>query len=190
MLKRITFPLFIMVILASFSLPLFAQQPFFRQQAGNWLIAGFPSTNGKNAFCGAEYEFGDGSRFTVYSDLIDGELYLGLHNTRWNIGDEPNSRNQLRINFIARNGHIKGGTADFILLNKNTIVIPGVNPKAFLPDFMDREKLELVMPGTITNAEIPLGNSTRAIELLIKCVDAGGTQAPPTQQKKKKEVDA
>lgn len=188
MIKRITLSTLVLAILAAFSLPLYAQQAFFRQQVGNWLIVGLPSQEGKNAVCGAEYGFGDGSRLTVYSDLVDGELYLALHNTRWNIGDEPNSRSQLRVNFIARNGHIKGAPAEFIIINKNTIIIPNVNAKAFIPDFMDRHKLEFVMPGTITNAEIPLDNSTRAVEMLIKCVDAGSTQAPPA--KKKKETDA
>lgn len=182
MLKRILLSL---TILFTSTISVLSQQDFFTEKADNWIIVGRPSVDNKNAFCGAELSFRDGSAFTLYKDLIDGEVYIVLSNTRWNIGDPPQSRSKLRLNFVSRGGDVKGGTIDYLLLNKNTIVIPGINSGAFIPDFMARHKLEIIMPGTIENATIPLDGTTRAVELLAKCVDVAGTQAPPKSGGKK-----
>lgn len=188
MLKRLTLSSLVLAILAAFALPLYAQQPFFNSRADNWIVIGLPSRGDKNAVCGAEYAFKDGSTFTLYSDLIDGELYLTVHNTRWSIGDKPGSKANLRMNFYDRSGNVNGGTAEFILIDKNTVVVPGLNPKVFIRDFVNKNKLELIMPGTIDNAEITLEGSSKAIDLLVQCVNSAGKQEPP--KPKKKESDA
>lgn len=184
MIKRITFSLLIAAIIAAFSFPVFAQQAFYSEKFDNWIILGVPSNNGKNAVCGAELALKDGSTFAIFSDLIDGELYFSVTNTRWNIGDPVNSKATLKLNFHGSND-IKSGTADYLLMSKNVIIVPHLNAQKFLHDFMDRTSMELVMPGSIEDITIPLDGSTRATEHLVRCVQGAGKQAPPKAEKKK-----
>jgi hypothetical protein len=173
-----------LALLLAFTMPVATQEAFFAKQAGPWDIEGVPSHGPKNAACGAKYQFGDGSTFVLYSDLIDGELYAIVYNVAWNL--QPNPQNApstvLRMNFHAKGKFVEGKMANYLALDKGTIAIPNILFQVFLPPFTEHDRLELVMPGDIPNAVIPLVGSMEAVKTLIECVKAGGKQAPPKKQ--------
>jgi len=90
-------------------------------------------------------------------------------NNSWNINDPPNTRANARLNFQSGNT-ISGGSATFELLNKNTIRFRGLMADRFLPDFVSAQKLIIVMPGTISNAEVNLTGTSNGIDVLSNCV--------------------
>jgi hypothetical protein len=123
-----------------------------------------------NPACYAEINWRDGSRFQLIRDLADGELYIFLQNMTWNIAD-PSGVYRLRANF-SRNGQTNGINFEYNLLNKNTIVIRNIKKETFLPLFVNNQKMTLVMPGSIQNAEIDLTGSSRSLAEISRCIDA------------------
>jgi hypothetical protein len=57
-------------------------------------------------------------------------------------------------------------------VNKNTIVIRNINKEQFLPLFTGNQRMTLVMPGSIQNAEIDLTGSAKSLTEISKCIDA------------------
>lgn len=124
----------------------------------------------ENPACYAEVNWRDGSRLQIIRDLADGELYIFLRNNTWNIIDPPGVY-QLRANFH-RNGSVNGINFAYNLINKNTIVIRNIKKEVFLPLFTDNQRMVLVMPGAISNAEVDLTGSTRTLNEISKCIEA------------------
>jgi hypothetical protein len=112
----------------------------------------------------------DGSTFELVKDLADGELYIRLQNNSWNIIDEPGEY-KMRLNIHYPDGDINGNDFSYLLINKNTIVIPQIEAESFVPAFHDGSNLVMVMPGDIPNAEVSLNKSRYALELLAECID-------------------
>lgn len=177
MFKRVAASLLALVLLST---PTNAsEKPFFSEESGDWKVVGTSSTGKKNAACGAHFYFRDGSAFAIYSDLIDGELYVVLHNVVWVINDVPGETGSVRLNFHKGEAFASGGTALYSLIDKNTIALPNLNYEKFLGAFAVNDSLVLIMPGTVPNAKIPLAGSGGATKLLAQCIKAGGKQAPP-----------
>jgi hypothetical protein len=165
--------------------PVSSQEVFYSHKADLWDITGTPSTGAKNAVCEAKYVFRDGSAFALYSDLIDGELYVIIYNVTWNLPPkQPGSPTaSLRMNFHAANGaFVEGKKANYLTLSKNVIAIPMILPEAFLPPFIAHDKLEVIMPDDIPNATIPLKGSSDALSSLTRCIKSAGKQSPPKKQ--------
>ena len=152
-----------------------ASQQFFNVDVrpGPYYVYGVTSNgqNNDNPACYAEINWRDGSRFQLIRDLADGELYIFLRNSTWNISDAPGNY-RMRMNFHNRNGQISGLNFEYKLINKNTIVIRNIIKEQFLPLFSNNTRAVFVMPGSIQNAEIDLTGSTRTLAEISNCVDA------------------
>lgn len=161
------------VVLASlfFTTTALAQQLFFSAPnlRGNWQVVGDNGTETLHPACKLVMVWQDGSSFELIKDLADGELYILMVNNSWSINDPPNTRANARLNFHSSN-MISGGSATFELLNKNTIRFRGLMADRFLPDFVSAQKLIIVMPGTISNAEVSLEGTRNGIDVLSNCV--------------------
>lgn len=127
-----------------------------------------------NPACYAEVNFQDGSSFQLIRDLADGELYIFMRNNVWNIGDVPGVY-QLRANFTKNGRVVEGLNFKYNLINKNTLVIRNIKKEIFLPLFVLNQRMEIVMPGSIQNASIDLTGTSRALEEIVKCIDAART---------------
>jgi opacity protein-like surface antigen len=123
-----------------------------------------------NPACYAEVNYRDGSRFQLIRDLADGELYIYMHNTTWNISD-PVGVYQLRANFTRNNQVVNGVNFSFNLINKNTIVIRNIDKDRFIPLFTGNQRMIFVMPGSIQNAEIDLTGSSKSLAEVSRCID-------------------
>lgn len=129
--------------------------------------------NNENPTCYAEITWRDGSRFQLIRDLADGELYIYFKNNTWNISDAPGVF-QLRANFEGNNT-VSGLNFQYELLNKNTIVIRNIRKDHFLPLFSGSNKMTLVMPGSIQNAEVSLTGSSKSLAEISKCIEASSS---------------
>ena len=151
-----------------------SSETFFSEDVrpGPYYVYGVTANAEKNMnpVCYAEVTWRDGSKFQLIRDLADGELYIWFQNMTWNISD-PASVYRLRANFV-RNGQVNGLNFEYNLVNKNTIVIRNIIKEQLLPLFSGNQKMTLVMPGTIQNAEIDLTGSSRALAEISRCVEA------------------
>lgn len=145
-----------------------AQNTFFHTNIRDWIVYGINNSEPLNPTCNGEKKFGDGSFFTLIKDLADGELYILFHNVSWNISDSPGNY-QMRINFY-RGGSVVSMTATYELLNKNTLRIRSIDPTKFLPSFMQYQRMSLIMPGSISNAEVILNGSTNVVAAMSDCI--------------------
>lgn len=146
---------------------------FYNNTTGYWHVGGYSGDEGGlNPACYAEYQFQDGSIFQLIKDLETGELYIWSQNMEWNISDQP-GQYTMRLNLVGANGDISpaSGNYTYELINKNTIVISGLNIEEFTPEFMTTMELRFMMPGDIPNAYIPLQGSYDATALIAECID-------------------
>lgn len=157
------------VALSIASSSVYAADTFFSTRIGQWTVFGNQKDGEKNPVCLAETTWKDGSKFQLIKDLADGELYIWFQNLQWNIGDEP--KNLYRMKMTAYGRNVVSGDFQFLLVNKNTIVIPGLEKGDFAEVFMTASKLMFYMPGTISNAELPLNDSMKAAVALGKCIE-------------------
>lgn len=159
-----------------------ATEYFFDKSVGYWTVIGHPgdAENNLNPACITQARWDDGSNFQLIQDLADGELLIEFTNNDWNVEGPYNDGNllDLTMNMYGRRG-VESYNVKFILVDKNTIQIRGIDYKTFLPDFMNYNKMVMIMPGDMQNSEMRLENSTAAIGLMTKCLDESdkiGTQ--------------
>ena len=165
-----------------FSTAALAEQVFFSAPnlRGNWQVVGSSGDSTLNPTCKLIMLWQDGSSFELIKDLADGELYILMVNNSWSINDPPNTRANARLNFQSGNT-ISGGSATFELLNKNTIRFRGLFADRFLPDFVSSNKLIIIMPGTVPNAEVNLEGTRNGVNVLSNCVRTYVPKINPTK---------
>lgn len=134
---------------------------------GAWIILGKTGSDTSNAKCSMGTEWNDGSYYWYINDLIDNEVYMEFRNNSWNISDPP-GKYTLRANFKYSNGSIRGDYLKYDLINKNLIFIRWLD-EMVTNEMFNAIELVLVMPGTISNAIIPLTGTRKAIALLSEC---------------------
>lgn len=163
-------------------------QHFYSDSVGYWSIWGHPGdpSENLNKACVTSAVWDDGSQFMLIQDLVDGEMLLELTNNEWNItgpyGEEAGQL-ELTVNMY-KGSKVLSQTAYFVLVDKNTIQIRGIEYKKFLPGFMGKDRLVFVMPGDILNAEIALQNSSKAIQSMTKCIEQSeNVETPPALDK-------
>lgn len=150
--------------------PAMAEGPadFYNNFSGDWHIGGYPGDPNLAPACYAEYSWQDGSTFQLIKDLNTGELYIWFQNMSWNIADAPGEYS-LRMNIESRR-QVNSGSYYYQLYNKNTITINFLNVDDFIPSFMDAYRINMIMPGDIPNAEVPLQGSAQATAMLAECI--------------------
>lgn len=148
-----------------------AAETFFSTKVGQWTVFGNHKDGQKNPVCLAETTWKDGSKFQLIKDLTDGELYVWFQNLQWNIGDEVGKTYRMKMTAYSRNDAVSGDF-EFLLVNKNTIVIPALQKGDFAEVFMVANKMMFYMPGTISNAELPLWDSKNAAATIARCIES------------------
>jgi hypothetical protein len=143
---------------------------FYNEKVSDWTVAGYTGDPSVNPSCFVRKDWADGSAFELVKDLEDGELYIWFQNNGWNIIDEPGEY-EMRLNIHYYDGDINGNNFGYLLINKNTIVIPQIEVESFVTAFHDGTNMVMVMPGDIENAEVSLDKSKYSLELLAECID-------------------
>lgn len=146
-------------------------ETFFNDVSGSWSVYGHSGNENLNPACVAETKWDDGSRLQIIQDLKDGELYINFNNNQWNVEGPYNTQHELTMNMYGKKG-VESWTATFNLSTKNSIQIRGIDYKSFLPAFMGYNKMVLIMPGTVENAEVSLVGSAAAVRLMAGCIES------------------
>lgn len=163
----------------------FSANYFYEQQVGFWTVYGHPGNQESklNPACIAQTTWKDGSYFLMISDLTDKELHLEFKNNEWDIQDKFGQEFELTLNvYTSNDSDVQSWKAYFWLVDKNTIKIRGLDPKTFLPAFMNYSRMKFIMPGTITNASVDLKNTTKVVGLLVDCIKVAEKGIPQQNQ--------
>lgn len=161
--------------LSLFTTSAFSIDYWFEKSVGHWEIFGHPgdpSTN-VNPACILQTKWQDGSYMLLIQDLMDGEMLIEFTNNDWNVAGPygEDAIADLTMNMYGSRGSVQSFNVKFILIDKNTIQIRGIDYKSFLPSFMNFNKMVLIMPNDIQNSEVLLENSTNAIGIMTQCLD-------------------
>lgn len=116
-----------------------------------WSVVGGTETDTGQATCFGEATKKDGSIIQIHRSLVDGELWVLVYDTEWQI--EGPDIGTLRWNFYGANnsGLISGSEVKFIVKNKNTIIIQQIKSTALTEPLWNTRYFTLVMPGNLPN---------------------------------------
>ncbi len=156
--------------------PAFAQigALFYERFAETWYIFGDLGDRDVNPACGLRYSYNDGSSFTLYKDLVTGEVFIVVVNMVWDVRDvREGDRFNANFNFYTGNGALYDSFTGYITFySKNSIIIPDVGGDAFLAALYGAASLTIVMPGNVENAHVTLRGSAQGMNYLSECIDA------------------
>lgn len=137
-----------------------------------WSVFGGAETNTGQATCFGRAQKKDGSYIQIHRSLVDGELWVIVHNSDWEI--KTDSKGILRWNFYrggSKDSLIDGANFDFQVKNKNTILILGIAPKRFSEVIWNTRYFTLIMPGDLVN--LSMGFETKGstmLDALAECI--------------------
>lgn len=188
------------LVLATLAQPAFADdkkpqtvKTFERRITDNWVVQGITyPTHERNNVCLAYKEWKDGSQMEITKDLKDGEFYIWHQTMSWNrINDEKKSYPVRMTFYDAKGGIVESGTADYRLINKNTIRLPGLAEKKFLKSFVNSNKILFIPEGNVGNIQVYFdGKSPEIATALADCVRASADASqPPAVTKRDNSVE-
>jgi len=119
-----------------------------------WTVHGGASTETGQATCWGSANKKDGSSIEIHRSLVDGEVWAFVHDTEWEISGPD--QGSLRWNFFSgqKDGLIAGANFDYIVKDKNTILILQIEPKKFSETLWNSRYFTLVMPGNLANLSV------------------------------------
>jgi hypothetical protein len=144
---------------------------FYHKETDSWwsVFGGADADTGQ-ATCYGRANKKDGSFIQIHRSLVDGEVWAIIHNTAWEI--EGQDRGQLRWNFFGAKGLlVNGADFEFIVKDKNTVLVLQIEPKHFSEAIWNTRYFTLVMPGNLQNmsASFESKGSTMLVAL-AECV--------------------
>ena len=147
-------------------------QPYFYENAvGEWGVQGHNKTEGTADACVIHKIWEDGSKFILVFDLESGEIFSMMHYTKWNLKERKKP--------VAGAMHVRkdkkrvaGGKAEYIYGDKNTVIMPGINPRNFFSALRQGDELELDVPKELaqTGVFIPLKDFELALIQVAECM--------------------
>lgn len=183
------------LILTTLAQPSFAEdkkpepvKTFEQKITDNWVVLGlsYPKRE-RNDVCFAYKEWKDGSQMEITKDLKDGELYIWHQTMSWNRINDEKKTYPIRMNFYDQKGAvIESGTADYKLINKNTIRVPAISEKKFLKALVNSNKILFVPEGNVGNIQVYFdGKSPEIAAALADCVRTATVASPPPAMSKR-----
>ena len=151
---------------------------FYEKDADNWwTVFGKANVETGQATCFGRANKKDGSFIEIHRSLVDGEVWAIVHDTEWEI--QGPERGQLRWNFFngLKNGLIAGANFDYILKDKNTILMLQIEPKNFSDALWNARYFTLVMPGNVPNMSLSFeSKGSSMLSSLVECVKQNETK--------------
>ena len=146
--------------------------PFYKKETDDWwTVFGGANADTGQATCYGSAHKKDGSFIQIHRSLVDGEVWAIVHDTEWDI-QSPNG-GSLRWNFFngLKNGLIAGADFDYILKDKNTILILQIDSKNFSQALWNSRYFTIVMPGNVPNISVSFErNGSSMLSALAECV--------------------
>jgi hypothetical protein len=149
--------LIIALLLSAFCIKaLSAEETTFYQKETDkfWAVFGGADADTGQVTCYGRATKKDGSFIQIHRSLVDGEVWAFVHDTEWEI--QGPDQGSLRWNFFngRKDGLIAGANFDYVLKDKNTILIPRIEPKNFSEALWNSRYFTLVMPGNVANLSL------------------------------------
>lgn len=148
------------------------QHFYFKKTDAFWSVYGANETTTGQATCFGEAGRKDGSIIQIHRSLVDGELWVVVHGTEWEIQSQGGGT--LRWNFYApgsKGDLIAGADLHYEVKDKNTIQLLQIKPNAFSDALWNSKYFVLVMPGNLPN--LLIGFETRGstmLSALAECI--------------------
>jgi hypothetical protein len=125
---------------------------FYEKETDNWwtVFGGADAETGQ-ATCYGRANKKDGSFIQIHRSLVDGEVWAFVRNTAWEIDTQDHG--VLRWNFFGRgkDALIDGADFEYVVKNKNTILILQIKAKRFSEVMWNARYFTLVMPSNLQN---------------------------------------
>jgi hypothetical protein len=148
-----------------------AEVSFYQKETDNWwsVFGGADAETGQ-ATCYGRANKKDGSSIQIHRSLVDGEVWAIVHNTAWDIAGQD--RGQLRWNFYGnKSALVDGADFEYIVKDKNTILILQIEPKHFSEALWNTRYFTLVMPGNLQNLSVSFESSgSTMLASLAECI--------------------
>lgn len=128
---------------------------FYQKETDNfWTVFGSADNETGQVTCYGRANKKDGSFIQIHRSLVNGELWAIVHGTEWEI--KGSDQGSLRWNFYsgAKNGLIAGANFDYVLRDKNTLLILQIEPNKFSEALWNSKYFTLVMPGDVPNFSV------------------------------------
>lgn len=163
---------------------------FYERYTANLYIFGDVGDAEVSPACGLRSTYNDGSTFSLYKDLISGEVFIVVVNMGWDVRDvAAGDQYRATFNFYTGAGALYDNFTGYLTFSsKNSIIIPGIGGSdAFLGAIYGAASLTIVMPGNVSNAQIHLRGSAEGMNFLSECIDTAERMvrqqpvAPPPQ---------
>lgn len=154
------------------------EQTFYQKDTDNWwTVYGGANTETGQATCWGRANKKDGSFMEMHRSLVDGEVWAFVHDTEWEIpGPDQGS---LRWNFYngLKGGLITGANFDYVVKDKNTILILQIEPKNFSEALWNARYFTLVMPGNLPNLSLSFETKgSTMLAALAECIKQNGVK--------------
>lgn len=136
-----------------------------------WTVYGGAETDTGQATCWGRANRKDGSFIEIHRSLVDGELWAFVHDTEWEI--QGPDQGTLRWNFFngLKNGLVGGANFDYVLKDKNTLLILQIEPKKFSDALWNTKYFTLIMPGNVPNLSLSFeSKGGTMLTALAECV--------------------
>jgi hypothetical protein len=165
---------------------------FYQKETDSWwsVFGGADAETGQ-ATCYGRANKKDGSFIQIHRSLVDGEVWAIVHNTEWEI--QGPDRSSLRWNFFngLKNGLIAGANFDYVVKDKNTILILQIEPKRFSDAIWNTRYFTLVMPGNLQNLSASFeSKGSTMLAALAECIKLNETKYKSFRPSLEKAPDA
>jgi hypothetical protein len=150
---------------------------FYQKETDNfWSVFGGADAETGQATCYGRANKKDGSFIQIHRSLVDGEVWAIVHNTAWEI--EGQDRGKLRWNYFGGKGAlVDGSDFEYVVKDKNTILILQIIPKNFSEAIWNARYFTLVMPGNLQNLSVSFEiKGSSMLAALAECVKQNETK--------------
>lgn len=137
-----------------------------------WNVTGRFPTDVRNGSCVAELDYADqdGSYAQIVKDLSDQEIFIGVHNTDWQITDAPTTGPIQLNSYNSRKQIIRSGKLTATATDKNTVLIRHLESAEIVDVLNNASRITLIMPGNLMNTDIILVPGI--LDGLLECIKA------------------
>ena len=136
-----------------------------------WTVYGGAKTETGQATCYGSASKKDGSFIQIHRSLVNGEVWVIIHNTAWEI--DGDGKGTARWNFYreGKDAFVDGTDFTYEVKNKNTILILDINSKRFSEVLWKTRYFTLVMPGNLQNMSVSFERrGSSMLDALSECV--------------------
>jgi hypothetical protein len=148
------------------------EQTFYQKDTDNWwTVYGGANTETGQATCWGRANKKDGSFMEIHRSLVDREVWAFVHDPEWEI--QGPDQGSFRWNFYngLKGGLIAGADFEFVVKDKNTILILQIEPKKFSEALWNARYFTLVMPGNLPNLSLSFeSKGSTMLAALAECI--------------------